>query len=130
VRLFNRFRKPATSPVGSNTAGAQGWGAPLQIKYAKRALPPVDNAASYAYQTYLSPVWTPIGTGIPNQRDIGTAPPAYAVQGALLTQVGSPGILAGGFYSGPLTNVSTASSEAAIPMATFGSSFELPGGQA
>lgn len=122
----NPFRKPDVA-VSDDVAGTYGFGAPLQILYKKRPLPPVDNAAQYAYQTYLSPVWTPIGGGIPNKRDIGQAPPVVALQGVLLTQIGSPGILAGSFASGPLTNVSTDESSLPVPAAAFGnSSFEIP----
>ncbi|MEB2657274.1 hypothetical protein, partial [Staphylococcus haemolyticus] len=95
---------------------------PLAILFKHRALPPVDNAAQYAYQTYLSPVWTPIGGGIPNKRDVGTAPPAWARQGVLVQQIGSPGILAGSFVAGPLTNVTTDESQQPIP----GQSFMIP----
>ena len=55
------FKKAEPHPGGDDVAGQYGWGAPLQILFKRRNLPPVDNAASYAYQTYLSPRWTPIG---------------------------------------------------------------------
>ena len=113
-RITNPFKK-AEPHVSDDMAGQFGFGAPLSIIYRKRALPPVDNAAQYSYQTYLSPVWSPIGGGIPNKRDVGTCAPAYVKQGVLVVQVGSPGILAGAFVSGPLTNVSTAESVQPIP---------------
>jgi hypothetical protein len=105
--------------------GMNGFGAPLAIVYgAKRAAPGIsENAALYPYLTYLSPRWTPIGGGIPNKRDIGTTPPAYSRQGVLVAQVGSPGILAGAFVSGPLTNVSSQVSTQDIPSS---GSFLLP----
>lgn len=124
-KLQNPFRKKVPHITGDDVAGTYGFGAPLQIHYKRRALPPVDNNGSNAYQTYLSPKWTPIGGGVPNKRDIGTAPPAYALQGALIQQVGSPGILAGAFVSGPLTNVSTVDSSQPIPNTTA-SSFSIP----
>jgi hypothetical protein len=101
--------------------GVNGFGAPLRVVFAgPRAAPGItDNAGLYPYETYLSPRWTPIGGGIPNKRDIGTAPPAYSQQGVLVAQVGSPGILAGAFVSGPLTNVSTDESTQPIPVASF-----------
>lgn len=117
-RIKNPFKR-ADPHVSDDVAGQYGFGAPLAILYKKRPLPPSDNAAQYAYQTYLSPVWTPIGGGIPNQRDIGTAPPAWARQGVLVQQVGSPGILAGSFAAGPLTNVTTDESPQPIPGNTF-----------
>lgn len=121
-RLHNPFKKKVPH-VSDDVAGQYGFGAPLAILFKHRPLPPSDNAAQYAYQTYLSPKWTPIGGGIPNKRDIGTCPPAYAKQGVLVAQVGSPGILAGAFVSGPLTNVST---DAAPMTAQVSNSFALP----
>lgn len=100
----------------NDVAGQYGFGAPLQIHYKKRPLPPVDTALTNAYQTYLSPVWTPIGPGIPNRRDFVDADtPMVAVQGVLVNQVGTPGILAGQFVSGPLTNVSAEQSNQPLP---------------
>jgi len=113
-RITNPFKR-AEPHVSDDVAGQFGFGSALSIIYRKRALPPVDNAASYAYQTYLSPAWSPIGGGIPNKRDIGTTAPAYSRQGVLVAQVGSPGILAGAFVSGPLTNVSTEETVQPIP---------------
>jgi hypothetical protein len=107
----------------AQVAGMDGFGAPLRIVYGFRELPPRDNAAQYAYLTYLSPRWSPIGGGIPNKRDIGCAPPAYSKQGVLVAQVGSPGILAGAFVSGPLTNTTTQQSNMAVPNT---GSFQLP----
>lgn len=121
-RLRNPFKKPLPH-VSDDVAGQFGFGAPLQILYKKRALPPVDNAAQYAYQTYLSPRWTPIGGGIPNKRDIGTAAPAFALQGVLASPVTGPGILAGSFVSGPLTNIDA--EQSSLPVPGF-SSFDLP----
>lgn len=101
--------------------GVNGFGAPLKVSFGGPRTPPgiADNAGLYPYETYLSPRWTPIGGGIPNKRDVGTAPPAYSKQGLLVQQVGSPGILAGAFVSGPLTNVSTDESSQPIPVASF-----------
>lgn len=122
-RVRNPFKK--AEPHTEHAAGALGWGAPLAVVYSKRPAPVyIDNAANEAYETYLSPVWTPIGGGIPNKRDIGTAPPAYARQGVLVVQVGSPGILAGAFVSGPLTNVSADQSIQPVPGG--GNSFAIP----
>lgn len=118
IRFRNPFRK-AQPHVSDDVAGQFGFGAPFGIVYKKRALPPVDNAASYAYQTYLSPVWTPIGGGIPNGRDIGTSKPSYARQGVLVQPVTGPGILAGAFVAGPLTNVDAQQSPMPIPAASF-----------
>lgn len=120
---FNNPFKKAVPHTDTDVAGQFGFGAPLQIHYKKRNLPPVDNAAQYAYQTYLSPVWSPIGGGIPNKRDIGTVAPAWSKQGVLVAQVGSPGILAGAFVSGPLTNLDAQVSE--MPAAGY-NSFALP----
>jgi hypothetical protein len=105
-----------TSPDGE-PAGANGFGAPIQVVFgSKRNAPGVsENAGYYPYQTYLSPRWTPIGGGIPNKRDVGCAPPAYSRQGVLVQQVGSPGILSGAFVAGPLTNVTTEESNQPIP---------------
>lgn len=123
-RFANPFKTAQPHTDGAvETAGALGWGAPLRVFYAKRPLPPVDNNGSQAYQTYLSPIWTPIGGGIPNKRDIGCAPPAVSTQGLLVQQIGGPGILAGAFGAGPLTNVST--DETLVPM-PFGNDFNIP----
>lgn len=124
-RLFGRLRK-ARPHVADDVEGQFGFGAPLQILYRKRPTPAsADNAANEAFQTYLSPQWSPIGGGVPNKRDIGTCPPAYARQGVLAVQVGSPGILAGAFVSGPLTNVDTTQSSQPIPGGTF-NNFSIP----
>lgn len=131
--IWNRsFRNPfkaKIAPVHDDVAGQYGFGAPLQIVFRKRPLPPVDNAGSYAYQTYLSPRWTPggMGGGIPNKRDfVDGDQPMISVQGLLVNQVGAPGILAGQFVSGPLTNVSADNSDQPIPAAVFGQSFSIP----
>lgn len=122
-RLANPFRK-ATPHVSDDVAGQYGFGpVALQILYKHRPLPPVDNNGQNAYQTYLSPVWTPIGGGVPNKRDIGTCAPAYSRQGVLVVQIGAPGILAGSFVSGPLTNVSTDESNLPVPVMN---NFSLP----
>lgn len=116
-----------TQPVqiSNDVAGQYGFGAPFQIQYKKRPLPPVDNNGSMAYQTYLAPRYTPIGGGIPNQRDIGTAMPAYSRQGVLVAPVTGNGILAGAFGSGPLTNVDTEQSIQPVPGMMI-DSFMLP----
>lgn len=105
--------------------GINGFGAPIAIVFGGPQPAPgvADNAAYYPYRTYLSPRWTPIGGGIPNQRDIGTTKPAFAKQGVLVAQVGSPGILAGAFVSGPLTNTTTAEANMPIPSTM---SFSIP----
>lgn len=126
MRFRNPFKKHVPHVTGDDMPGQYGFGAPLQILYKRRALPPVDNAAQYAYQTYLSPRYTPIGGGIPNQRSIGTAPPAVALQGVLVQQIGSPGILAGSFAAGPLTNVSTDPSQQPMP-ALASANYTIPG---
>lgn len=112
----NPFKKAQPHAQHNDTPGQYGWGAPLQIHYKHRPLPPTDNNAQNAYQTYLSPRYTPIGPGIPNKRDFVDADiPMVAVQGILVYDVGSPGILAGQFGSGPLTNVSTDESGQPLP---------------
>lgn len=118
------FRKIQNPHVSDDVAGQFGFGAPLQILYKRRALPPVDNNGSNAYQTYLSPRYTPIGGGIPNKRDTGCAPPAVSLQGVLVQQVGSPGILSGAFVSGPLTNVTTDQSN--LPLPSPAGTYEIP----
>ena len=102
-----------------------GFGAPLKVVYGQRRNAPglTDNAGLYPYLTYLSPRWTPIGGGIPNKRDVGTTAPAYSKQGVLVAQIGSPGILAGAFVSGALTNTATQASNQPIPQT---GSFDLP----
>lgn len=124
-RLRNPFKKAQVQIAHDDTPGSAGFGAPLQILYSRRPLPPVDNNGSNAYQTFLSPRFTPIGGGIPNKRDVGTAPPAIALQGVLLSQVGSPGILAGAFVSGPLTNVTTVQSDQSV-ISSAPANFEIP----
>lgn len=124
-KLRNPFSTATPHDGENDTAGALGWGSALSIRYAKRPLPPVDNNGSNAYQTYLSPIYTPIGGGIPNQRDIGTTAPAVVTQGVLVAQVGSPGILSGAFGSGPLTNVSTDQSVVVMPV-TGMNDFNIP----
>lgn len=105
--------------------GVNGFGAPLSIQFSPQRNAPgtTDNAGYFAYETYLSPRWSPIGGGIQNKRDIGTTPPAYAVQGALVAEIGSPGILSGAFVSGPLTNVSSTDSSQPVNAV---SSFAIP----
>lgn len=105
--------------------GLNGFGAPLAIVFGGPQPAPgvADNAAYYPYRSYLSPRWTPIGGGIPNKRDIGCTAPAFSQQGVLVAQVGSPGILAGAFVSGPLTNTTTQASPLPVPVS---GSFIIP----
>jgi hypothetical protein len=103
--------------LADDVAGEYGFGPQaLNVQYRKRPLPPTDNAGQWAYQTYLSPVYTPIGGGIPNQREISTIQqPAVSKQGMLVVPVTGPGILAGQFVSAPLTNVDAPDSNQPIP---------------
>jgi hypothetical protein len=123
-RLRNPFKKAQVAPSGDDLAGQYGFGAPLQILYKRRPVPPVDNAGNAAFQTYLSPRYTAIGGGIPNKRDFVDASKPMIAQGVLVAQVGAPGILAGQFVSGPLTNVSSDVSTQPIP--SSGPSYNIP----
>lgn len=119
-RLRNPFRKSDVH-VDPDVAGLYGFGAPLQIVYKHRPLPPVDNNGQNSYQTYLSPRYTPIGGGIPNKREISPyETPSVSTQGVLVAQIGSPGILSGTFASAPLLNVTTTESNSPIP------NFDIP----
>lgn len=133
IRFNNPFKRPRVAAAIENDGmnhtfngfGINGFGAPLAVVFgAKRNAPGTsENAGYYPYETYLSPRWTPIGGGIPNKRDIGWTPPAISLQGVLVAQIGAPGILAGSFVSGPLTNTSTVESQLPIPVPQ---SFAIP----
>lgn len=123
---FGWFRRTPKVEHSSPTAGMNGFGAPLKIVYTRAPQAMVDNGALYVYRTFLQPRWTPIGGGIPNKRDIGTAPPSWSKQGVQLAQLGAPGNIAGQFISTPLLNVNSQDqSEAILAVQPFGS-FQLP----
>lgn len=103
---FRREALVKSSPHPADPLGRSGFGAPFHVAYGLRPAPGVsDNAGYYAYLTMALPPYTPIGGGVPNKRDIGTAMPSWSRQSVGLSRVGNPGILSGAFVAGPLTNL-------------------------
>lgn len=108
------------------TAGAEGFGAPLHIAHEYRPLPG-SGARQYAYETLALPMYTPIGWGVANKD-------SFDPMGGPVVQwnqtIGIESLTYNGNYSGqvvsqPLLNTDSNDNSDLI-VASFGQSYQLP----
>jgi len=105
-RWFGR-KQHSRKPIGATSAPKSGYGVPFHIVYTRHALPD-PGAMAYSYDTQALPKYSPIGNGPGNAREfMSTEPVLQPLQGVTLTAIGSPGVLTGGMYPGPLIDVTS-----------------------
>lgn len=97
MAIFKR-KKHRVTPF-AETAGAEGFGAPLHIAFEYRELPG-SGARQYAYETLALPMYTPIGWGVANKQ-------AFAAFGTPVVAwdqtIGIESLIYNGNYSGQIT---------------------------
>jgi hypothetical protein len=88
-------------------AGANGFGRPFHLHFTLHELPDAG-AGQISYDTLCLPKYSPIGNGPGNRKGFEyTARPLQPLHGVTLQAIGAPGVMAGGFYAGSLTNVTS-----------------------
>lgn len=102
------------------TAGAEGFGAPLHIAFEYRPLPG-SGARQYAYETMALPMTTPIGWGVQNQQSFDpTGSPIVAWDQTIgiesLFYNGDP---SGQIVGQPLVNVDSSQPADGLQVAAF-----------
>lgn len=97
--------KRKVAAVVDIVAGATGFGKPTHYRFAKRRMEYGEGANPYAFETLQLPMYTPIGWGIPNKRQlasIASSPVIEIAHGVPVDSLGNPGNLTGQFISQPL----------------------------
>lgn len=111
----------------AETAGAEGFGAPLHVAFEYRELPG-SGARQYAYETLALPMYTPIGWGVANKQAF--SPFGSPVVGWDQT-LGIESLIYNGNYTGqvvsaPLFNTDSTDDNSMV-VAAFSQSAMLPG---
>lgn len=123
--FFHRKRERIT-PF-KETAGAEGFGAPLHVAFEYRELPG-SGARQYAYETLALPMYTPIGWGVANKQSFN---PVGSPVVAWNQTLGIESLIYNGNYSGqivgqPLLNVDS-NDNSDLLVNAYSNSNELPG---
>lgn len=132
IRKFTRglFGHPRHE-IGANTAGGSGFGAPYKQAWEYRPLPGAG-AQQWAWTTLALPMYTPIGWGVRNKRQLAataSCPVMVAQQGITLSPVqGSPimGQQTGQFVTGPLLDVTLAEQAGLAEAPSNPNQYEFP----
>lgn len=124
------FRKDQPKITQGVTPGGVGYGKPHGIGYTYRGNNLGQGANVWAWETLALPMYTAIGTGIPNLRNFDAAASSgvmYQKQGISIQTLGSPGNLTGSFNSSALLNIDAPASS--LPMPAFNAGeFTIPTG--
>lgn len=120
-----RKKKHRVTPF-SETAGAEGFGAPLHVAFEYRELPG-SGARQYAYETLALPMYTPIGWGVANQdafEPFGSPVVAWS------QTLGIESLIYNGNYSGQITSSPLLNTDSAdnsdLVVAAFADTYQLP----
>lgn len=122
--IFSRGHERVT-PF-SETAGAEGFGAPLHVAFEYRELPG-SGARQYAYETLALPMYTPIGWGVANQQSFNPyGSPVVAWDQTL----GIQSLIYNGNYTGQITSAPLFNTDSAdnsdLVVAAFADTYRLP----